>query len=119
MKWLEPDINDHLQDLAAQGVTSVIVVPIGFVSDHMEVIYDLDTEAAAPPRSWGWRTTASTPPATTRRSSRWSATSSWSGPRSSVASGRSGPRSAAEPPNPYVCAVDCCINLRSPLPTVP
>ena len=43
--WLEPDINDHLQTLAAKGVTHVVVAPIGFVSDHMEVAYDLDTEA--------------------------------------------------------------------------
>ncbi|MGH3355830.1 MAG: ferrochelatase [Nocardioidaceae bacterium] len=45
--WLEPDINDHLESLAAQGTPGVVVVPIGFVSDHMEVVYDLDTEAAA------------------------------------------------------------------------
>jgi len=45
--WLEPDINDHLETLPAQGVTSVVVSPIGFVSDHLEVIWDLDTEAAA------------------------------------------------------------------------
>jgi ferrochelatase len=44
--WLEPDVNDHLEALAAAGVPGVAVVPIGFVSDHMEVIYDLDTEAA-------------------------------------------------------------------------
>ncbi|WP_246081624.1 ferrochelatase [Nocardioides litoris] len=43
--WLEPDVNDHLEALAAQGVPGVAVVPVGFVSDHMEVIYDLDTEA--------------------------------------------------------------------------
>jgi ferrochelatase len=45
--WLEPDVNDHLEKLAAGGVDAVVVVPIGFVSDHMEVVYDLDTEAAA------------------------------------------------------------------------
>jgi ferrochelatase len=44
--WLEPDIGDHLLEMARVGVTGVVVVPIGFVSDHMEVIYDLDTEAA-------------------------------------------------------------------------
>lgn len=47
MPWLEPDVNDHLEALDAGGVRAVVVVPIGFVSDHMEVIYDLDTEAAA------------------------------------------------------------------------
>jgi ferrochelatase len=43
--WLEPDICDHLRDLHSRGVKSVVVAPIGFISDHMEVIYDLDTEA--------------------------------------------------------------------------
>ncbi|RRD35101.1 ferrochelatase [Leucobacter sp. OH2974_COT-288] len=43
--WLEPDINDRLADLAAAGVRQVVIAPIGFVSDHMEVAYDLDEEA--------------------------------------------------------------------------
>ncbi|MGZ4581244.1 MAG: ferrochelatase, partial [Nocardioidaceae bacterium] len=45
--WLEPDVNDRIEELAREAVGGVVVVPIGFVSDHMEVIYDLDTEAAA------------------------------------------------------------------------
>jgi protoporphyrin/coproporphyrin ferrochelatase len=45
--WLEPDINDRLAELANEGVRTVVVAPIGFVSDHMEVVYDLDTEATA------------------------------------------------------------------------
>jgi ferrochelatase len=45
--WLEPDVNDRIEELAENGVGGVVVVPIGFVSDHMEVIYDLDTEASA------------------------------------------------------------------------
>ena len=44
--WLEPDINDALADQAAAGTKGVVVVPLGFVSDHMEVLWDLDTEAA-------------------------------------------------------------------------
>ncbi len=44
--WLEPDIVDHLEQLKADGVADVIIMPIGFISDHMEVLYDLDTEAA-------------------------------------------------------------------------
>jgi len=43
--WLEPDVNDHLRDLAGEGVRHVVLAPIGFVSDHMEVVFDLDTEA--------------------------------------------------------------------------
>jgi ferrochelatase len=45
--WLEPDVNDHLDALAKDGVPGVVLVPVGFVSDHMEVVYDLDTEALA------------------------------------------------------------------------
>lgn len=44
--WLEPDINDHLAALAAGGAEAVVVSPIGFVSDHLEVRWDLDVEAA-------------------------------------------------------------------------
>jgi ferrochelatase len=43
--WLEPDVGDHLEALARQGVRDAVVVPIGFISDHMEVVYDLDTLA--------------------------------------------------------------------------
>lgn len=43
--WLEPDINDHLEILAEKGITDVVVSPIGFVSDHLEILWDLDNEA--------------------------------------------------------------------------
>jgi ferrochelatase len=43
--WLEPDVCDHLRELKKSGVRDVVVAPVGFVSDHMEVLYDLDTEA--------------------------------------------------------------------------
>ncbi|GAA3629672.1 ferrochelatase [Microbacterium awajiense] len=43
--WLEPDICDHIDELAADGVPGVVIVPFGFVSDHMEVMWDLDEEA--------------------------------------------------------------------------
>jgi ferrochelatase len=45
--WLEPDIVDHLRALAREGARDVVVAPIGFLSDHMEVVYDLDLEAKA------------------------------------------------------------------------
>jgi len=45
MPWLEPDINDAMRDLAAAGTQAFVIVPLGFVSDHMEVKWDLDTEA--------------------------------------------------------------------------
>ncbi|TQN42522.1 ferrochelatase [Blastococcus colisei] len=43
--WLEPDVNDHLRALAAGGETAVVLFPVGFISDHLEVIWDLDNEA--------------------------------------------------------------------------
>ena len=43
--WLEPDILDHLHALAERGVANVVISPLGFISDHLEVIYDLDVEA--------------------------------------------------------------------------
>jgi len=43
--WLEPDILDYLQELKAAGIEDVVISPIGFLSDHMEVMYDLDDEA--------------------------------------------------------------------------
>jgi ferrochelatase len=45
--WLEPDVNDHLRALHAAGTREVVLVPIGFTSDHVEVVYDLDVQAAA------------------------------------------------------------------------
>jgi ferrochelatase len=53
--WLEPDIGDHLARLADEGARDVVVCPLGFVSDHMEVVFDLDTEAQARARDLGLR----------------------------------------------------------------
>jgi protoporphyrin/coproporphyrin ferrochelatase len=44
--WLEPDVRDHLAELAKSGTLAVVVIPVGFVTDHMEVRHDLDVEAA-------------------------------------------------------------------------
>ena len=44
--WLEPDVGDHLSELAQAGTAAVIVCPVGFVADHIEVIWDLDSELA-------------------------------------------------------------------------
>jgi ferrochelatase len=51
--WLEPDVNDAITDLAARGIRAVVIVPLGFVSDHMEVKWDLDTEAMETSRELG------------------------------------------------------------------
>lgn len=51
--WLEPDICDRIAQLPEQGYKAVTVVPVGFVSDHMEVLFDLDTEAVDKAREMG------------------------------------------------------------------
>ncbi len=43
--WLEPDVGDRIEELHGQGLREVVMVPIGFTSDHVEVLYDLDTQA--------------------------------------------------------------------------
>ena len=53
--WLEPDVLDHLRTLHEEGVRDVALVPLGFVSDHMEVIHDLDGEAAGVAGAMGMR----------------------------------------------------------------
>jgi protoporphyrin/coproporphyrin ferrochelatase len=53
MPWLEPDINAAIEKLAASGTKAVVIVPLGFVSDHMEVKWDLDTEATETARVHG------------------------------------------------------------------
>ncbi len=51
--WLEPDILDYLTTLKSRGVRDVVVLPIGFLSDHVEVLYDLDVEAQDKSRELG------------------------------------------------------------------
>lgn len=117
--WLEPDINDHLRELASGGVTSVAVVPIGFVSDHMEVVFDLDTEAAQTAAeldlSFVRVATPGAHPAFVAMVRdlllERAAIDRGESPVCAVV-GRRGP-------NPHVCPGDCCPNLRVPLPAVP
>lgn len=45
MPWLDPDILDYMDTISAQGIKNLVIMPIGFISDHMEVLFDLDTEA--------------------------------------------------------------------------
>lgn len=51
--WLEPDINDYLRTERATGLSVAVIAPIGFLCDHVEVLYDLDHEAAATARELG------------------------------------------------------------------
>ena len=53
--WLGPDIVGHLEDLHGRGVSHVLACPVGFVADHLEILWDLDTEAAGRARELGMR----------------------------------------------------------------
>jgi ferrochelatase len=75
--WLEPDINDAMAELPARGRKAVLIVPLGFVSDHMEVLWDLDTEAMETADELGLTAIRTRLRGRTRRTSRdWS--TSWS-----------------------------------------
>ncbi|WP_051406911.1 ferrochelatase [Nocardia sp. CNY236] len=65
--WLEPDIVDHLDDIAAHGAAAVIVCPVGFVSDHLEVVWDLDNEAADKAAALGMQFVRAATPGADRR----------------------------------------------------
>ena len=60
--WLEPDVCDVIAELPARGARAVVVVPLGFVSDHMEVLWDLDTEAMEAAEEAGLRAIRSQTP---------------------------------------------------------
>ena len=53
--WAGPDLGEHLEDLAARGVRDVVSVPVGFVSDHVELLFDVDVRAAGIARELGMR----------------------------------------------------------------
>jgi ferrochelatase len=65
--WLEPDVNDFLAARAEAGTSAVVIVPIGFVSDHMEVKFDLDIEAAQTAAELGLTLVRAATPGTDRR----------------------------------------------------
>lgn len=65
--WLEPDVGDHLAALARGGTPAVIVCPVGFVADHIEVIWDLDSELAEQADSLGVALARATTPNADRR----------------------------------------------------
>ncbi|MEU5843937.1 ferrochelatase [Rhodococcus sp. NPDC047139] len=65
--WLEPDIVDHIDALHERGVGAIVVVPVGFVSDHLEVVWDLDTEARDRARELGMAFVRASTPGTDPR----------------------------------------------------
>jgi ferrochelatase len=101
--WLEPDVRDHLRALRLTGVTDVVVAPIGFVSDHMEVVYDLDTEAKALAEELGLNmlraSTAGSHPAFVSMIRELVVERTAGGPRRFLGD---------DGPSPDVCRTDCC-----------
>ncbi len=110
--WLEPDVGDHLRALHAAGAPGAAVCPIGFVSDHLEVVYDLDTEAADVAAELGLpfarAVTAGTDPAFV------AGLVDLAAERAAQARGDQPDRPSAgrRGPAPAVCPVGCCRNLR-------
>ena len=111
--WLEPDISDALRDAHGEGMTAAVVVPIGFISDHVEVIWDLDNEARETCDELGVRmvrvATPGTHPAFV------------AGLVDLVAERTAGAPAVALSdlgPWPGVCAPGCCANPRVDLPAV-
>jgi ferrochelatase len=116
--WLEPDVNDRLEELAAEGTQGVVVVPIGFVSDHMEVIYDLDTEASATAEKLGLEFARA---ATAGVDPRFvSMVRDLLVERAAVERGLDVRRKAvgARPASWDVCPPGCCANARGPRPAL-
>jgi ferrochelatase len=105
--WLAPDVNDHLATLAAEGVRNVVVSPIGFVSDHLEVLWDLDNEAAGTARKVGMAFARAATPGTDPR---------FVAMVTDLVAERVGPHNARHAlgtvPTWDVCPVGCCAPTR-------
>jgi ferrochelatase len=112
--WLEPDVNDHLEALSEAGAPGVAVVPIGFVSDHMEVVFDLDTEAQETAAKLGLPFTRVPTSGRDRRFA--TGLTQLLLERAAAERGEAPVRPAIGPHGPWhdVCPVGCCRNLRAP-----
>jgi len=115
--WLEPDVGDHLRDLAGEA-SAVVMVPIGFVSDHMEVVYDLDTEAMTVAEEVGIPAVRAATPGVDPRFVRMVRDLVLE--RAAVERGEEVARASvgAVGPWPDVCAAGCCPNPRGPRPAL-
>ncbi|MFT4010014.1 MAG: ferrochelatase [Nocardioidaceae bacterium] len=116
--WLEPDVCDRIGELAQTGKRAVVAVPIGFVSDHMEVIYDLDVEAATAAKEAGIEFVRA---ATAGIDPRFVAVvRDLLIERARVERGESVERASigVRTPSWDVCPRGCCANPRQPLPAL-
>lgn len=106
--WLEPDVCDTIRELHAAGVRDVIVHPIGFISDHMEVLYDLDHEAKDLCAEIGMNMERAATPGTHPDFVRMLADLV----EERIDPARSKPALGVRPPNHDVCPVNCCLSGR-------
>src|SRR4051794_2151116 len=121
--WLEPDIGDRIKELAKEGVPAVAVVPIGFVSDHMEVVYDLDHEAKAVADQCGVvfaraATAGVDPRFVTMVRELIVERAAAERARAAGAPGPSRPAVGPLEPSWDVCPAGCCANARGPRPAL-
>jgi ferrochelatase len=114
--WLEPDINDAIEELAGQGIKGIVIVPLGFVSDHMEVVWDLDTEAMETCRNLGLAATRVPTPGTHRKFVNGLVELISERTRANNISDR--PALTALGPWYDVCRPGCCANFRGEKPTI-
>ena len=120
MPWLEPDVNDVISQLSGAGSRAVIVVPIGFVSDHVEVVWDLDHEARESAQVAGlWFDRVPTPGTDPRFVS---ALADLVDERLGVRVDPAGETvrrapGIGLPARPDFCAANCCVNARGRKPT--
>ena len=114
--WLEPDIDSHLKELTSAGATAAVVVPIGFVSDHMEVMWDLDTQARAAADEVGLPMVRVATPGSDPRTVAMVADLVRERIDGTVASDRK--RLGSLPSTADCCPGDCCPNPRGPRPVI-
>ncbi len=114
--WLEPDVNDHLRELHARGVPAVVVAPIGFVSDHMEVKFDLDTEARETAEEIGLPFARAATVGADRTFVAGLVDLVEERAARARGEGPDQPATGALGPSHEVCPVGCCRNLRAELP---
>jgi protoporphyrin/coproporphyrin ferrochelatase len=108
VRWLEPDVTDHLVSLHTQGVPGVVVAPIGFVSDHLEVVWDLDHEARQRAATLGMDFVRATTPGTDPRFSEMVVELIAEHVRDVPARRCSQVPAAGQGVNGTPCAPDCC-----------
>ena len=114
--WLEPDVNDHLRELHAKGVPAVVVAPVGFVSDHMEVRFDLDTEARETADELGLTMVRAGTVGTDARFVSGLVDLMEERARVALDAVPEQPTEGSWGPSHSVCPVGCCRNLRADLP---